>query len=117
MHTTIRTALCAGAAILALVGGAAAAAPAKTPAPVAAEGYTLRLAEFAFDPLDGLPELPQGWDRVASDGPDLNLVQLPDPPRTRTASRTAVTTTPTSEGSDRCDDTLSMTGSGACLWS
>jgi hypothetical protein len=80
MHTAIRTALCA-TAILVLVGAAAAAEAAKAPAPVSTGGHTLRLAEFAFDPLDGLPELPAGWDRVALDGPDLHLVQLDGPTR------------------------------------
>lgn len=92
MPITIRTALCATVPILVIVGGAAAAGSAKTPASAAADaihavsdappgGYTLRLAEFAFDPRDGLPELPAGWSRLASDEPDLHLVQLDGPTR------------------------------------
>jgi hypothetical protein len=85
MHTTIRTALCAAASILVIVGGAASADPPGTPSPAVADApadsFTLRLAEYTFDPLDALPELPAGWDRVASAGPDLHLVQLDGPTR------------------------------------
>jgi len=41
--------------------------------------FTLRLAEFAFDPLQAEPELPEGWDRSASTVPDLHLVQFDGP--------------------------------------
>jgi hypothetical protein len=51
-------------------------------------GYVLRLAEFAFDPVDGLPQLPAGWERSLSDGEDLHLVQLHGP--TQAASLDAI---------------------------
>jgi len=67
---TRRSAIAVTLTLLALTGAAAAADS------VGADAYVLRLAEFAFDPADGLPELPAGWDRLASDAPDLHLVQL-----------------------------------------
>ncbi len=41
--------------------------------------HTLRLAEFAFDPLLQEPTLPAGWDRSLTAGPDLHLVQFDGP--------------------------------------
>ena len=46
---------------------------------VASDRFTLRLAEFAFDPLQAEPDLPEGWDRSASAVPDLHLVQFDGP--------------------------------------
>jgi hypothetical protein len=40
---------------------------------------TLRLAEFVFDPAQGEPVLPEGWDRSSTAGPDLHLVQFDGP--------------------------------------
>jgi len=54
---------------LALTGGAAAAA----------DDFTLRLAEFEFDPLQGEPALPQGWNRSVRVAHDLHLVQFDGP--------------------------------------
>jgi len=45
----------------------------------ASERFTLRLAEFTFDPLQAEPVLPEGWDRSASATPDLHLVQFDGP--------------------------------------
>jgi hypothetical protein len=56
-----------------LFGAAHAAGPAR---PV---DHTLRLAEFAFDPLVQQPVLPAGWDRAAQAVPDLRLVQFEGP--------------------------------------
>lgn len=44
-----------------------------------AEPYTLRLGELSFDTRLGGPELPDGWDAVRGDGPDLHLVQVAGP--------------------------------------
>jgi serine protease AprX len=51
-----------------LFGGAAMAAD-----------FTLRLAEFQFDPLQQEPQLPRGWDRSLSVAHDLHLVQFAGP--------------------------------------
>jgi hypothetical protein len=48
---------------------------------VVAEDFTLRLAEFQFDPLEGEPALPQGWDRSVQVSHDLHLVQFDGPIR------------------------------------
>ena len=45
----------------------------------ASDRFTLRLAEFAFDPLQAEPDLPEGWDHSASTVPDLHLVQFDGP--------------------------------------
>ncbi len=45
------------------------------------EPFTLRLGEQSFDPRQGGPELPAGWEGVSSAGPDLYLVQLFGPTR------------------------------------
>jgi len=60
----------------ALVGGAAAAVEPGVPRP---SDHTLRLAEFAFDPLSQQPTLPQGWDRSVQGAPDLHLIQFDGP--------------------------------------
>jgi len=67
-----------------LVVGVASAAgsppdPGAAPTVSALRDYTLRLGEFAFDPLVGEPQLPDGWDRSAAVGPDLHLVQFDGP--------------------------------------
>jgi hypothetical protein len=41
--------------------------------------FTLRLAEFAFDPAQQEPVLPQGWDRSVRAARDLHLVQFDGP--------------------------------------
>lgn len=41
--------------------------------------FTLRLAEFAFDPLQSEPVLPRGWDRSLRVAHDLHLVQFDGP--------------------------------------
>ncbi len=46
-----------------------------------AEPYTLRLGEQSFDPIDGLPAIPTGWQSGLSDGSDLHLVQFVGPTR------------------------------------
>ncbi len=43
--------------------------------------YTLHLGEVVFDPLEGPPPLPAGWDQVRDDVPDLHLVQFRGPTR------------------------------------
>jgi hypothetical protein len=53
--------------------------PSSGPTAIAAQDFTLRLGEFAFDPVAGEPVLPEGWDRSASTGPDLHLVQFDGP--------------------------------------
>jgi hypothetical protein len=67
-----------------LLGGAASAAspssdPGAPPTVSTLRDYTLRLGEFAFDPLVGEPALPDGWDRSAVVGPDLHLIQFDGP--------------------------------------
>jgi hypothetical protein len=57
-----------------LSGGSAIAAE-----PQPQQDFTLRLAEFAFDPLEVEPALPQGWDRSARVARDLHLVQFDGP--------------------------------------
>ncbi|MFZ0543822.1 MAG: S8 family serine peptidase [Candidatus Promineifilaceae bacterium] len=42
------------------------------------EGYTLRLGELSFDPVQNSPDLPAGWDSV-SNSPDYHLVQFSGP--------------------------------------
>jgi hypothetical protein len=39
----------------------------------------LRLGEFAFDPIEGEPALPEGWDESSATGADLHLVQFDGP--------------------------------------
>jgi subtilisin family serine protease len=46
------------------------------------DAYTLSLGEWSFDPLQGSPAMPAGWDQVRTLGPDLHLVQLASPTRT-----------------------------------
>jgi hypothetical protein len=41
--------------------------------------HTLRLAEFAFDPVLKEPTLPEGWSRSLQTAPDLHLVQFDGP--------------------------------------
>jgi len=41
--------------------------------------HTLRLAEFAFDPVEGPPSLPEGWNHSLQTTPDLHLVQFDGP--------------------------------------
>ena len=41
--------------------------------------HTLRLAEFAFDPLQQEPVLPDGWNRSLAETPDLHLIQFDGP--------------------------------------
>lgn len=69
------------AALVSLLAAAlpAAGGGAGAPAPVPASDFTLRLAEFAFDPLVRAPQLPPGWERSPSSGPDLQLVQFDGP--------------------------------------
>jgi len=45
----------------------------------AADRFTLRLAEFTFDPLQAEPDLPEGWAHSASAVPDLHLIQFDGP--------------------------------------
>ena len=54
--------------------GTATIAPGGAPA-----DHTLRLAEFACDPLAQEPALPQGWDRSLQTAPDLHLIQFDGP--------------------------------------
>ena len=49
------------------------------------EPFTLRLGELSFDPVQGMPDLPAGWEPVRADGPDLHLVQLAGPTQARCA--------------------------------
>lgn len=70
MFHDARRGLTIAAALLALAvcGAPATAAP------------ELRLAEFAFDPVAGEPELPAGWDRAGSTAePDVQIVQFDGP--------------------------------------
>ena len=62
-----------GAASFVLVAGAA------EPGPPGASDHTLRLAEFAFDPAQGPPALPEGWSHSLQSMPDLHLVQFDGP--------------------------------------
>jgi serine protease AprX len=72
------------AAAAALVGFAAAFAGVgeedftSNPDPQATE-YTLRLGEVSFDPLLQAPVLPEGWESIEAEGPQLRLVQLTGP--------------------------------------
>ncbi|MBN1179309.1 MAG: S8 family serine peptidase [Anaerolineae bacterium] len=43
--------------------------------------FTLSLGGLRFDPRQGAPALPAGWDAVRSGGPDLHLVQFVGPTR------------------------------------
>jgi hypothetical protein len=43
------------------------------------DAFVLRLGEQSFDPVVRAPSLPAGWDKVASDGSDLRLVQFAGP--------------------------------------
>ncbi len=45
------------------------------------EPFTLHLGEQSFDPRQGGPNLPAGWEGVHGTGPDLYLVQLIGPTR------------------------------------
>jgi subtilisin family serine protease len=45
----------------------------------AAADHTLRLAEFAFDPVKAEPTLPEGWSRSLQGSSDLHLVQFDGP--------------------------------------
>lgn len=45
------------------------------------EPFTLHLGEQSFDPRQGGPNLPAGWEGVSGTGPDLYLVQLIGPTR------------------------------------
>ncbi len=45
------------------------------------EPFTLHLGGQSFDPRQGEPKLPDGWEGVSGDGPDLYLVQLIGPTR------------------------------------
>jgi hypothetical protein len=67
--------------LAALLGGPSrAGGPASgAPAPGREQSFTLRLGGYAFDPLEGRPLLPAGWDRVADRSPDLHLVQFDGP--------------------------------------
>jgi subtilisin family serine protease len=49
------------------------------PAGAVAQDFTLKLAGYAFDPLEGEPALPEGWSHSAASGPDLHLVQFDGP--------------------------------------
>ncbi|MGH2543850.1 MAG: hypothetical protein ACRDIB_13690, partial [Ardenticatenaceae bacterium] len=49
------------------------------PHEVQEEPFTLRLGEQSFDPLRDGVTLPEGWDSVQSNGPDLYLVQVVAP--------------------------------------
>jgi hypothetical protein len=60
----------------ATLGRVAAAAEPEVPGPSA---HLLRLAEFAFDPIQGEPTLPDGWSRSLQTAPDLHLVQFDGP--------------------------------------
>ena len=57
------------------------AAPVVTERPggILERDFTLRLAEFAFDPLEREPSLPEGWDRSAATRSDLHLIQFDGP--------------------------------------
>jgi hypothetical protein len=68
-----RIAVLLGAALV--VRHAAAAEPISTPA----SDRTIRIAEFAFDPVREQPVLPAGWDRSLQSAPDLHLVQFDGP--------------------------------------
>ena len=46
---------------------------------VQANDTTLRFAEFAFDPAQQEPALPEGWSRSSRSAPDLHLVQFDGP--------------------------------------
>jgi predicted metalloprotease len=48
-------------------------------AATAADDFTIRLAEFEFDPLLQEPALPHGWDRSVRVSHDLHLVQFDGP--------------------------------------
>jgi len=63
--------------LIALLFGGVVLSAADGPSPAA--DSTLRLAEFVFDPLQGEPELPRGWDRSVRTVPDLHLVQFDGP--------------------------------------
>ena len=78
MESRTRLIVLACAVALAGVAAGGAAPAAEGPAPVAAD-HTLRLAEFAFDPVVAEPALPPGWDRSAGATPDLHLVQFDGP--------------------------------------
>jgi hypothetical protein len=67
--------VCLVAAMFAAAAGAAADAAGAT----SADDFTLKLAEFEFDPLTREPELPDGWDKSRPGGPDLHLVQFDGP--------------------------------------
>ncbi len=67
------------AALAAFLGAALPVAAAGGPGEPARDDHTLRLAEFAFDPLLQEPALPPGWDRSLTAGPDLQLVQFDGP--------------------------------------
>ncbi len=56
--------------------GVAVAGDQRVPGPSA---HTLRLAEYAFDPLQEPPKLPEGWNRSLQTAPDLHLVQFDGP--------------------------------------
>ncbi len=60
----------------AMLGGFAAQGD---PGGAAPSDHTLRFAEFAFDPAQGQPVLPPGWDRSSQAAPDLHLVQFDGP--------------------------------------
>ncbi len=66
-------------AVAAWLVAVVASSAAAEPGPSHAADHTLRFAEFEFDPLDGEPALPPGWNRSASVGPDLHLVQFDGP--------------------------------------
>jgi hypothetical protein len=53
--------------------------PSERPLGTAASDFTLRLAEFAFDPVAGEPDVPPGWEGSESAGPDLHLIQFGGP--------------------------------------
>ena len=52
---------------------------AEAPGGMPTADHTLRLAEFAFDPLLQEPDLPEGWNRSLAGAPDLHLVQFDGP--------------------------------------
>jgi len=53
--------------------------PSASPSESDLSAFTLRLGEQSFDPLQGGPDLPAGWDQVSTGSPDLHLVQLTGP--------------------------------------
>jgi subtilisin family serine protease len=70
------------AALLLIAGGPSSTADdgaTKQSGRPVARDFTLKLAEFSFDPLATEPALPQGWDRSAEGRPDLHLVQFDGP--------------------------------------